>query len=109
MPAMPPKAAGGDDGSTLILFRRLLGGLVLRRLLRRRATRRGAPRRRILDLDDHLDLDRNAARQRAEADRRAGVPAAIAEHLDEQIGAAVDDFGLVAELGHGIDHAPHLS
>jgi hypothetical protein len=36
------------------------------------------------------------------------VPAAIAEHLDEQVGAAVDHLGLVAELGHGVDHAQHL-
>jgi hypothetical protein len=26
----------------------------------------------VLDLDDYLDLDRDAARQRAHADRRAG-------------------------------------
>ncbi len=36
------------------------------------------------------------------------MPAAIAEHLDEQVGAAVDHFGLMAELGHGVDHAQHL-
>ena len=34
-----------------------------------------------LDLDDALDLDRNAHRQRAHADRRARVLAALAEHL----------------------------
>src|SRR5215207_5647990 len=47
----------------------------------------GAARRRIFDFDDHLDLDRDAARQRAHADRRACVAATIAEHRDEEIGA----------------------
>ena len=34
--------------------------------------------------------------------------AALAEHGDEQVGAAVDHLGLVAELGHRVDHSQHL-
>ena len=46
--------------------------------------------------------------RRAEADGRARVPAAVAEHLDQQVRAAVDDLGVFAELGHGVDHAEQL-
>ena len=54
---------------------------------------------------DRLDLDRDADRQRAHADRGACVTTAITEHIDEQIGAAVDHLRLVAEARHRIDHA----
>ena len=33
------------------------------------------------------------------------MPACIAEHAHEYIGAAVDDFGLIAKAGCGIDEA----
>src|SRR5262249_9917190 len=46
--------------------------------------------------------------QGAHADRRARVLAALAEHLDEEVGAAVDHLGLVLEVGHGVHHAEHL-
>ena len=38
-------------------------------------------------------------------DAVARMTAAIAEHRDEKIGAAVDHLGLLAELGRGVDHA----
>src|SRR3954447_13260347 len=60
------------------------------------------------DLDDGLDLDRDVARQAAHADRRAGVAPPVPEHLDEQVRAAVDHLGLLAESGHGVDHAQQL-
>ena len=40
------------------------------------------------------------------AERR--VPAVLAEYLDEQIGHAVGDLGVVLEVQHGVDHAEHL-
>src|SRR4051794_38290906 len=46
------------------------------------------------DRQDGLDLDRNLVRQRAHADRRAGMLAGIAEHFNKQIRAAIDDFRL---------------
>jgi hypothetical protein len=33
------------------------------------------------------------------------VAARIAKRFDEEIGAAVDDFGVIAEVGLGVDHA----
>ena len=36
------------------------------------------------------------------------MAAPLAQHGDEQVGAAVDHLGLVGELRHGIDHAQHL-
>ena len=60
------------------------------------------------DGDDAFDLDRHAVRKRAHADRRAGVPSGVAEHLDEQVGAAVDHLGLVLEVGRRVDHAKQL-
>src|SRR5262245_47278384 len=61
-----------------------------------------------LDRKDRLDLDRDLAGQRAHADGGAGMAPGIAEHFDEQVGAAVDHLGLVGELGHGVDHAEQL-
>src|SRR5262245_65593321 len=61
-----------------------------------------------LDRKDGLDLDRDLAGQRAHADSGAGMAPGIAEHLHEQVGAAVDYLGLVGELGHGVDHAEQL-
>src|SRR6266508_1342445 len=36
------------------------------------------------------------------------MPAAIAEHRDEEIGTAVDHFRLLAEFRRGVDHAQEL-
>src|SRR5689334_18268448 len=61
------------------------------------------------ELEDPLDLDRDSERQRAHADRRASVLAALlAVELDEQVGRAVRDLRLVAELGHRVDEAEQL-
>src|ERR1700757_3979508 len=62
----------------------------------------------LFDGDDDFDLDRYPVGQRAHADRRAGVPAALTEHLDKEVRTAVDDFGVILEIGSGIDHAQHF-
>src|SRR5439155_1348360 len=71
-------------------------------------TRSGSDPEFLLDFDDALDLDGNSHRERAHAHRRARVLAALAEHLHEEVRAAVDDLGLVFELGHRVDHAEDL-
>src|SRR5205085_10770523 len=55
------------------------------------------------ELEGRFDLDRDAARQSARADRGAGVLAGIAKHLDHQIGGAVDHLRHVGELGRAVD------
>ena len=56
------------------------------------------------DLD--LDLDRAAARQRGNTDRRTAVPAGGAEHVGEQTARAVDDGGLLGEAGARTPRSP---
>src|SRR5439155_667188 len=60
------------------------------------------------DLDDALDLHRDGVGQRSHAHGGARVLALVAEHLDEQVRAAVDDLRLVAELGRAVHHAEQL-
>src|SRR5205085_9364129 len=48
------------------------------------------------------------AGQRAHADSGARMPPAFAKHLDKEIGAAVDDLGMIFEIGGGVYHAEHL-
>jgi xanthine dehydrogenase large subunit len=60
----------------------------------------------LLHLDDRLDLDRYPVRQAADADRGAGM--LLAEHLDEEVRAAVHHRRVVGELGHGVDHPEQL-
>src|SRR5215475_12174856 len=69
---------------------------------------RRADRSALLHLEDHLDLDGDAARQFGHPHRRARVPALLAEDLDHEIGEAVDDLGLLAEALGRVDHAQHL-
>ena len=58
---------------------------------------RAAIRRSWIDRREQLDLDGDVERQLGESDRGAGVPAGIAEHLDEEVGAAVDHLGGAVE------------
>src|SRR5207244_2739882 len=60
------------------------------------------------NLDDHLDLDRDAQRQRAHAYRGARVAPCIAERRDQQVRRAVDDLRLIGEVGRAVDHAEQL-
>ena len=41
--------------------------------------------RSVSDLGDDLDLDRRAQRQLGDADRAAGVPALLAQHVAEEV------------------------
>src|SRR5207244_887703 len=61
-----------------------------------------------LDRQNGLDLDRDLPRQRAHADGGTCMAAGVAEHLDQQVGAAVDDLRLIGELRDGVDHAEQL-
>ena len=61
-----------------------------------------------LDLRDELNLDGHVARQRVGAHGRARVDASLAEDGTQQLGAAVEDLGLLRELGRAVDEADHL-
>src|SRR6059036_1016525 len=52
---------------------------------------------RLLDLENHLDLDGDAGGQLGHPDGRPGVPAVFAENLDHEVREAVDHLRLVAE------------
>src|SRR5262245_55985459 len=69
---------------------------------------RRADRSPLLHLEDHLDLDGDAAGQLGHPHRRARVATLLAEDLDHEIGEAVDDLGLLAEALSRVDHAEHL-
>jgi hypothetical protein len=43
-----------------------------------------------------------------DAHRRAGMASGVAQHLDHQVRAAVDDLGDVDEVGTGLDEAAQL-
>ena len=72
------------------------------------ALSRGVTRIGLFDLGDRLDLDGDIDRQRSRADRRARMPALVAEDLDQQVGGAIDHLGMVGEVGHAIDEADKL-
>src|ERR1700674_2350406 len=60
------------------------------------------------DFEDRLDLDRCAEWQLSHPDRAAGVLAALAEYLAEQVGRAVDHRRLFGEVGRAVDEAGEL-
>src|SRR5262245_12641838 len=63
----------------------------------------------LLNFRHEFDLDREVERQFRHADRRACVaPDLRAEHLDEQVGRAVDDSGGLVEPGRAVDHAENF-
>ena len=51
---------------------------------------------RLLELENSIDLDRNAEGQLLDANGRAGM-GRVAEHLNHQIGSAIRHFGLIGE------------
>ena len=61
--------------------------------------------RGLFDLDHHLDFDEGAERQRVDAERGARVTAAVTEHGDEQVGAAVHDLGLILKIVGAVNEA----
>src|SRR5712692_5763104 len=58
---------------------------------------------RSADFDNGFNLDREAARQAAHADRRARMAPDIAEQFDHQVGGAVDYLRHVGELRRAVD------
>src|SRR5690606_6950428 len=59
-------------------------------------------------LDDGVDLDGEAEGEAVDADGGAGVAALVAEDLDHQVRAAVDDGGDGLEVAGGLDEAAQL-
>ena len=59
-------------------------------------------------LDDGVHLDGEAEGQLIDADGRTGVTTGVAEHLDHQVRAAVDDGGDGGEARSGLDKAAQL-
>ncbi len=62
----------------------------------------------VLDLEDRLDLDGDAAGERGSCPQRSNHFARLAEDFDHQVGEAVDHLGLLGEVGRAVDHAQHL-
>ena len=63
----------------------------------------------VADLDDRIDLDRDAQRQHRHADRAAGMAPGLAEHLLHQLRRAVGDLGLVGEVARRLTNTPSLT
>src|SRR5438309_1783549 len=63
------------------------------------------PANLFLELHDCLYLDTGPQRERRHADGTAGVPAGVAEHIDEQLRRAVDDQVLLHECRVAVDEA----
>src|SRR5687768_1937847 len=61
-----------------------------------------------VDLEDHLDFDGDVEGELEHADGGAGVAAAFAEEVDQQLGGAVDDLRLVVKAGGAVDEAEQL-
>src|SRR2546426_8166555 len=62
-----------------------------------------------LEPDDGRDLHRNAQGELVGAERLAGVPAALAKHLEDQVGRAVEDLRLFLKAGRRPDEAAELN
>src|SRR2546425_3463180 len=64
---------------------------------------------RLCDLENRLDFHRRVARQRTHAHGAAGARAAfLAEYVDQQLAAPVDDGRLVLETRGTIYHAQYF-
>ena len=72
----------------------------------RRAERNDGQAQR--DFGDQLDLDAGAQRDLRHAERAARMRALVAEHLGQQLGAAVGHQMLLGEVGRAVDQAHHL-
>src|SRR5579872_6174940 len=57
---------------------------------------------------DSFHLYRDVARQAAHPDGGARRTSTVAEHLHEQVRAAVDHLGMAGEVRHRVHHAQHL-
>ena len=59
----------------------------------------------LLHLDDEADFDGGVEGEGGRAEGDAGVFAGFAEDLEEEVGGAVDDLGVIGKIGGGIDEA----
>ena len=62
----------------------------------------------LADLEDRVDFDREAKGERRRANGEAGVAPTITEHRDHKVGCAVDDLGMIREIGGAIDEPAQL-
>ena len=68
-----------------------------------------SPSQTSLDFENDFDLYRDIARERTHADGAAGADAGFfSPDLGEELRAAVDDLGMISEVGHAVDHAEHF-
>src|SRR5690606_24290156 len=61
-----------------------------------------------LDLEDGVNFHGAVAGQRAGAKCEAGMAAAVAQHVDHQIGGAIDHLWMIGEVRHRVDEAAEL-
>ena len=59
------------------------------------------------DLNNRFDLHRHIEGERAHSDGATRMPTAIAEYLNEQVRATVDDLWVVGKFRRGVHHAEH--
>src|SRR5580765_1263577 len=55
------------------------------------------------DGEHRINLDGSAQRQAGAADGDAGMAPLVAKHVDHEIGGAVNDLGMIGEVGSRID------
>src|SRR5665213_248120 len=75
------------------------------RIARRSLPSIASPGSSLFDFEDRVDLHRHAVRQRRDADGDSRMTPGIAQHLDHQVGAAVDDLRLLDEIRQRVDEA----
>ena len=64
-------------------------------------------RANLRNLNNRFDLHRHVEGERRHSDSATCMPTAVAEDLDEQVRATVDDLWVVGKLRHGVYHAEH--
>ncbi len=62
----------------------------------------------LLNLEDRLDLNRDAHRERGHTDCGAGVLPGTAEHFEDEVRESIDDGRLLREVRHAIHHPQYL-
>ena len=65
------------------------------------------PKISLGNYNNRFDLNRHIQGQRAHSDGATRMPTAIAEDLDKQVRATVDNLRVVGEFRHGVHHAEH--
>src|SRR6516164_6495642 len=90
LPSSTSRARAAKCGGSRMAARRPPGGSVIGR---------GGGVSASRDLYDQLNLYRRVERQHRGADGAAGVPANLAEHLEQEFAGPVDDLRLGGEAG----------